>query len=55
MPTARWSCACDGADGIALAFGSAIRRVADPRVMWHVICALGLMLLSLRTIVNATR
>jgi hypothetical protein len=23
--------------GIALAFGSAIGRVADPRVMWHVI------------------
>jgi hypothetical protein len=41
--------------GIALAFGSAIGRVADPRVMWHVICALGLMLLSMRTIVNATR
>jgi hypothetical protein len=41
--------------GIALAFGSAIGRVADPRVMWHLICALGLMLLSMRTIVNATR
>jgi len=39
----------------ALAFGSAIGRVADARVVWHVICALGLMLLSLRTIVNARR
>jgi peptidoglycan/LPS O-acetylase OafA/YrhL len=38
---------------LALAFGSSIGRVVDPRVLWHVICAVMLALFSLRMIVGA--
>ena len=36
---------------IALAFGSAIGDMLDPRVIWHVVAALGLAALSLRCMV----
>ena len=40
-----WAC-------LACAFGSSIGRVADPRVLWHAICALALAGFSLRTILK---
>ncbi|PSJ63695.1 hypothetical protein [Pseudaminobacter soli (ex Li et al. 2025)] len=37
--------------GVALAFGSAIGNVRDPRVLWHAIAALVLAGFSLRTLI----
>jgi hypothetical protein len=47
------SCLCWA--GIAVAFGSAIGNIADPRALWHAISALGLAAFSFRTAVSATR
>ncbi len=35
--------------GLALGFGAAIANMLDPRVLWHVITALGLALFSLKS------
>ena len=38
---------------VAMAFGSAIGDIVDPRVLWHVICALALAAFSFRTAIRA--
>lgn len=37
---------------LAFAFGSSIGKIADPRILWHVICALALAGFSLRVIIK---
>lgn len=40
---------------VAAGFGAAIGNLIDPRVLWHVICALALATFSLRTVAGRSR